>query len=174
MEFSTLPNKNNKFYFPKSITHKDGFIQLTFPPEAFEIESFTDEIGEIIIEDGHFTEADYLFPIKPKFSTPGSIIEISRKKPLINSLPDDSIRKLLGFNSSTLYENCHLRPNPVDILSLIKSFLECDFAQGSLFKGKKISMTRYFPMDVDPGYKYLEKISGGIQWHLMQSFCFKY
>ena len=34
-------------------------------------------------------------------------------------------------------------------------------------------------MDVDPGYKYIEKFRGGVQWYMMESkdifslFCFK-
>ena len=36
-----------------------------------------------------------------------------------------------------------------------------------------------FTMDVDPGYKYIEKIHGGVQWYMMEpkdiisSLCFK-
>ena len=36
-----------------------------------------------------------------------------------------------------------------------------------------------FTMDVDPGYKYIEKIHGGVQWYMMESkdlissICFK-
>ena len=34
-----VTNSNNKFYFLKSITDEDGFIQITLPQGAYEIES---------------------------------------------------------------------------------------------------------------------------------------
>ena len=74
-----------------------------------------------------FIEVEYPFTIKPNFSTPGSIIEISRLKPLISFLTNDSIRNL-GFNASTIYEKYNLSPNSVDILSFDKMFFETDIA----------------------------------------------
>ena len=55
----------------------------------------------IIIEEEHYTEANYPFTIKPNFSTLGSIIEISTQGPVISFVPDDSRRDLLGFNATT-------------------------------------------------------------------------
>ena len=49
---------------------------------------------------------------------------------------DDSIRDLLGFNARTLYEEYTLSNNPVDILSFDNIFIECNIAQGMIFKGK--------------------------------------
>ena len=37
-------NSNNKFYFMKSITDEDGFIQITIPPGAYELENLNNEI----------------------------------------------------------------------------------------------------------------------------------
>ena len=71
-----VTNENNKFYFIKSITDKDGNIIITIPPGAYEIESLNNEIKRIIIDEEHYTEANYPFSIKPNFSTLGSIIEI--------------------------------------------------------------------------------------------------
>ena len=88
---NNISNSNNKNYFAKSITDKDGFIQITIPQGAYELESLNDETKRIIIEEGHFTEVDYPITIKPNFLTLGSIIGISRQEPLINFLPDDSI-----------------------------------------------------------------------------------
>ena len=75
------------------------------------------EIKRIVNEEGHFTEEDYPFTIKPNFSTLGSIIEISKQELLVSFLPDDSIREILGFNAVTLYEKYNLSPNTVDIIS---------------------------------------------------------
>ena len=173
-----LTNSNNKFYFLKSITD-DDHIQITIPPGAYEIESLNNEIKRIIIDQEHYTEANYPFNIKPNFSTLGSIIEISTQGPIITFVPDDSMGDLLGFNKTTIVEEYNLSPNPVDILSFNNIFLECNIAQGMIFKGKRSGIIHNFTMDVDPGYKYIEKFRGGIQWYMMESkdiissICFK-
>ena len=99
-----ITNSNNKFYFKKTITDEDGFVQVTIPPRACEIESLNDEIKRIIIDEGHFTEANYPFTIKPNFSTLGSIIEISPQGTILSFMFDDSMKDLLGSNARTLYE----------------------------------------------------------------------
>ena len=174
-----VTNENNKFYFIKSITDKDGNIIITIPPGAYEIESLNNEIKRIIIDEEHYTEANYPFSIKRNFSTLGSIIEISTQGPVKTFVPNDSIRYLLGFNKTTIFEEYNLSPNPVDILSFDNIFLECDIAQGMIFKGRKSNIVHNWTMTVDPGYKYVEKFSGGISWYMMQSkdiissICFK-
>ena len=92
---------------------------------------------------------------------------------------DDSIKDLLGFHAITLYEEYYLSTNPVDILSFDNFFLECDIAQGMTFKGRKSNINHNWTMTVDPGYKLIEKFSGGLSWYMMQSkdiissMCFK-
>ena len=173
-----LTNSNNKFYFTKSITDDDHII-ITIPPGAYEIESLNNEIKRIIIDQDHYTETNYPFNIKPNFSTLGSIIEISTQGPIITFVPDDSMGDLPGFNKTTIFEEYNLSPNPVDILSFDNIFLECNIAQGMIFKGKRSGIIHNFTMDVDPGYKYIEKFRGGIQWYMMESkdiissICFK-
>ena len=99
-----VTNSNNKFYFKKTISHEDGFIQITIPPGAYEIESLNNEIKRIFFDEEHYTEANYPFKIKPNFSTLGSIIEISPQGPKICFMFDDSIKDRLGFHAITLYE----------------------------------------------------------------------
>ena len=174
-----ITNSNNKFYFKKTISDEDGFVQTTIPPGAFDIESLNDEIKRIIIDEEHYTEANYPFKIKPNFSTLGSIIELSPQGPIISFMFDDSIKDLLGFHAITLYEEYNLSTNPVDILSFDNIFLECDIAQGIIFKGRKSNIIHNWTLTVDPGYKYVEKFSGDIRWYMMQSkdiissICFK-
>ena len=163
-----VTNSNNKFYFKKTITDEDGFVQITIPPGAYEIESLNDEIKRIIIDEEHYTEANYPFKIKPNFSTLGSIIKISPQGPIISFTFDDSIKDLLGFHAITLYEEYNLSTNPVDILSFDNIFLECDIAQGMIFIGRKSNIIHIWTMTVDPGYKYVERFSGGISWYMMQ------
>ena len=171
-------NDNNKFYFKKAIQDED-FIQIRIPPGAYEIESLNDEIKRIIIEKGHYTENNYPFKIKPNFSTLGSIVEILSPGPQISFVSDDSIGSLLGFNKILVWGKYNLSDNPVDILSFDDIFLECDIAQGMIFKGRKSNIVHNWTMTVDPGYKYVEKFSGGISWYMMQakdiisSICFK-
>ena len=148
-----VTSKNNNFYFIKSITDEDGYIKITIRPGVYKIKSLNNEIKRIIIDKEYFTEANYPFSIKPNFSTLGSIIEISTQGPIITFIPDDRIGNLLGFNKTTFFEEYNLSPNPVDILSFDKIFLECNIAQGMIFKGKRSGIIQNFSMDVDHGYK---------------------
>ena len=174
-----VTNSNKKNYFIKSSTDKDGYIQITFPRGSYEIESLNNEIERIIIAEGHYTEANHPLTSKPNFSTLGSIIEISDRGPVITFVPDDSIRDLLGFNKTTIFEEYNLSQNPVDTLSFVNIFIECNIAQGMIFKGKRSGIIHNFTMDVDPVYKYIEKFRGGIQCYTMESkyinssVCFK-
>ena len=169
---------NNKFYFIKSITD-DDYIKRTIPPGAYEIESLNNEIKRIIIDNEHYTETNYLFNIKPNFSTLGSNIEISIQEPVITFAPDDSIGDLLGFNKTTIIEEYNLSQNPVDILGFDNDIIETDIAKGMIFKGKRTGIIHNFTMDVDLGYKYIEKFRRGVQWYMMEykdiisSICFK-
>ena len=133
----------------------------------------------IFIDEEHYTESYYPFTSKPNFSTLGSIVELSTQGPVITFAPDDSVRDLLGFNKTTIYGEYNLSPNRVDILSFVKVFLECDIAQGMIFKGKRSGIIHSFTMDVDPGYKYIEKFHDRVQWYMLEnkdiisSICFK-
>ena len=164
-----VTSENNKFYFTKSITDNNHFIMITIPPGAYEIESLVDEIKRIIINDENFSDENYQFKIKPNFSTLGSFIELSNEESAISFRPDDSIGSLLGFNKRTIYEEYNLSDNPVDILSFDNIFLECNIGQGMIFKDKRSGIIHNFTMDVDPGYKDIEKFRGGIQWYIMES-----
>ena len=154
---SNVTNSNEKFYFINSITDKDGYLQITMPPGAYEIENSNIEIKSLIIEEGHYTELNYPFTIKPIFSTLGSFIELSIQGPVITFVPDDSIGDLLAFNKTTIYEEYNLSTNPVDILPFDNIFLECNIAQGMIFENKRSGIFQNFTLDVDPGYKNLEK-----------------
>ena len=174
-----VTDKNNKFYFTKSITDDDHYIMITIPPGSYEIESLNDEIKRIIINDEHFTEDTYPFVIKPNFSTLGSIIEISNEESAISFKASNSIGSLLGFNKRSIYDEYNLSDNPVDILSFDNIFIETNIAQGMIFKGKRSGIIFNFTMDVNPGYRYIHKFHGGVQWYMMESkdnissMCFK-
>ena len=174
-----VTSDNNKFYFTKSITDDEHYIVVSIPPGAYEIESLNDEIKRIIIDDEHFNSETYPFEIKPNFSTLGSIIEISNQESAISFRPDGSIGSLQGFNKRTIYEEYNLSDNPVDILSFDNIFIETDISQGMIFKGKRSGIIFNFTMDVNPGYKYIHKFHGGVQWYMMESkdiissICFK-
>ena len=163
-----ITESNNKFYFFKSISD-DDHIQIIIPPGAYEIESLNNEIKRIIIDQEHYTETNYPFNIKPNFSTFGSIIEISPQGPVVSFAPNDSIGELLGFNKTTIYEEYNLSPNPVDIISFDNIFIECDIAQGMIFRGKRSGIIFNFVMDVDPGYRHIHKFHGGVQWYMLEA-----
>ena len=162
-----VTDKNNKLYFRKSIT--DEYTQITVPKGAYEIESLDNEIKRIIIDGGHYTKINYPITIKPNFSTLGSFIEINTQGPIITFKPADSIGVFLGFDRMTIFEENIISPNPVDILSFDNIFIECDIAQGMIFKGRRSGVTHNFTMDVSPGYKYIEKLRGGVQCYMMES-----
>ena len=117
--------------------------------------------------------------INPNFSTLGSNIEISTQGPVLTFAPDDSIGDLLGFNKTTIFGEYNISSNPVDLLSFDNIFIECDFARGMIYRGKQSNIIHNFTMYVDPGYKYIEKFRGGVQWYMMESkdiissICFK-
>ena len=164
-----VTNSNNKFYFLKSITGADGFVQITLPPGAYEIEELHKELHRIINDEDHFKEANYPFKIKPNFSTLGSIIEISTTGPTISFLFDDSIRDLLGFNARTFYEENNLSTNPVDIISFKVICLETDIAKGMIFESKRSGIIMNFTMSVSPRYKYVCRFEGGTQLYMLES-----
>ena len=174
-----VTNKNYKFYFRKTITDGDGFIQITIQPGAYEIESLNIETKRINIDENHYTELNYPFTIKPNFSTLGSVIEKSLQGPVNRFMFNDSVRDRLRFYARTLYEEYNLSPNPVDILSFINIFRECDIAQGMILKGKRSGIINIFTKHVDPGYNCIKEFRGGVQWYMMESkviissICFK-
>ena len=47
-------------------------------------------------------------------------------------------------------------------------FFECDIAQGMIFRGKRSGIVHNFTMDVDPGYKHIDKFRGSVQWYLIE------
>ena len=38
-----------------------------------------------------------------------------------------------------------------------------------IFNGKRSGIIHSFTMDVDPGYKFIEKIRGRVQWYMMNT-----
>ena len=46
-----VTNSNNKFYFTKSVTDKDGYIIITITQGSYEIKSLNNEIKRIIIDE---------------------------------------------------------------------------------------------------------------------------
>ena len=99
-----VTNENDKLYFIRSITDKDGYIQITIPTDAYVKESLNNEIKRLNIDEGYYNEVNYPFTIKANFSTLGSNMEISTQGPVITFVPDDSIRNLLGFDKTTIFE----------------------------------------------------------------------
>ena len=163
-----VTNSNNKFYFKKAIKD-EVFIKIRIPPGAYEKESLDDEIRRIISEKGHYSESDYPFRIKPNFSTLGSIVKTLTPGPQISFVFDDSIGILLGFNEILLWGESNLSDKPLDNLSFDKFFIECNIAQGMIFKGKRSRRIHNWTRTVGLGCKYGEFFAGGITWYMMQS-----
>ena len=174
-----LQTRITNFISRKTNTNEDGFIKIATPPGAYEVDILNNEIKRIISVEEHYIEANYPFTIKPNFSTLGSIIEKSPQGRKITFMFDNRIKDFLGFNARTLYEEYTPSDNPVDILSFDNTFIETDSAKGMIFKGKRTGIIHNFTMDVDPGYKYIEKLRDGVLYYMMESkdnvssLCFK-
>ena len=164
-----VTKSNNQFSFKKTITDEDGFIKITIPPGAYEIESLDSEIKRITFDEGQYTEKDYPFTIKPNFSILGSIIGISPQGPIISFMFDDNIKALLVFHAVTLNEEYNLSTNPVDILSIDNIFIQTGNPQGRIFRGKRPGIIFNWSMDVNSGFKYIHKFRGEVQWYIMES-----
>ena len=141
---------------------------------AYEREYLNKEIKRIIIEERYFTENKYPFTIKPKLSTPVSIVETSSKitGSQISLTPDDNIRDLLGLKHVVLHEKCNLSDCPVDKMSFNNILIECDIAYGVIFKIKRSGIIQYFILDVDPACNYIEMFRGNIQGYMTVSIDF--
>ena len=164
-----VTNSNNEFFFMKSIFDEDGLIHITIPPGAYELESVNNEIERIIIEEGHYAQSNYPFKIKPTFSTMGSIIKSVPQGTIISFMFDKSIRELLGFTAQTLYEEYNLSPNSVDFSSFDNIFKHTNNAQAPVSKDKRSGIVHILTKDVDPGYKFIERFRGGVQWYMTES-----
>ena len=138
-------------------------------PGAYKRENLNDEIRRVIIDQGHYTEADHLFKIKPNFTTLESIIEIFPRRPIISFIFDDIIRKDLGFRETVFYQDFNLSHNRIDILSFDNIFLESDIAHVIIFQAKRSGVIHTFTMGVNPGFKNIEKFRGRVQWYIMES-----
>ena len=163
-----VTNSNREFYFEKAPIDED-FIQIRIPEGTYEIESLDDEIKRTNINEGYYSEEIYPFKIKPNFSTLGSIITISPQGSIIGFVFDDSIGTLFGFDETIIWEIYYFSPNTVDKLSFDNIFIETKIAQGMIFRGKRSGILHNFTMDVDPGYKDIERFRGGIQWFMVES-----
>ena len=139
-----LSNSNINFHFKKTITDEDGFIQITLPHGPYELESIDKKLKRINFGEGHFTQANYPFKIKPNISTLGSDIEISPQGPIISFMFDDSKRDLLGSNARTIYEEYNLSPTPVDIISFKNIYIETDITKGMIFRGRRSGIFHKF------------------------------
>ena len=85
------------------------------------MESLNVETKRIIMDEGHYTEANYPFKFKPNFITLGSLFEVKPQGSIIGFVFDESFGRLLGFNETIIWEEYKLSPNPVDILSFDNS-----------------------------------------------------
>ena len=98
---------------------------------------------------------------------------------MIGFVYDNSIGNFLGLNETILWEEYILSDKPVDILSFDNIFIHTDIAQGMIFRGKRSVIIHKFTLDISPGYNYVERFRGGLQWYLMRSkdifsrICFK-
>ena len=125
--------------------------------------SLDKEIKRFIFVERYITAEDYPFSIKPNFSALVSILDIKPGRGWeISFSQDDTLRGLLNFKPRAIYKDCNLPQNPFDKLSFDKIFLETDIAQEMIIKAERTGRIHIIFMDVDPGFKPMEKIRGDV------------
>ena len=135
-----LPIQIKGFFFRKTFTDGDDFIQITIPPGAYEIESLNTEIRRIINDEEHFTDSDYPFQIKPNFSTLGSIIEILPQELVLSFVFVDSFRNLADkYVESFAGGNTWYVMETKDVISSISFKLKNENNELVSFNGQSIS-----------------------------------
>ena len=112
-----------------------------------------------------FSQDEYQFTIKPIFSTLGSIIELSGRKPLNDCVQDIGIGGLIGFDTVILYEKVIYHINQFTFSHLTAFSSKLTWPR----KKVKVQKNERFARDVDPGNSYIKKIRGGVQWYLVES-----
>ena len=58
---------------------------------------------------------------------------------------------------------------PVDIKSFNKIFIETDIAKRMIFRAKRSGIIMNFTMQKSPGYNFINRFEGGVQWYMMES-----
>ena len=159
-----ITDANNKFYY---VTPEKMIVDIVIPNGAYELEAIDLEIKRLMVLNGDSDGETFPFTIKPYFTTQGSIIEIEDGWE-IDFTYAGTIRNILGFDARVVNGNYNLSDHPVDIISFDNIFVECDIAQGMIINGKRTRVIHNFTMDVNPGYKYIEKFRGGIMWFMME------
>ena len=172
-----INENNNRFYY---ITPDNNLKEIILPPgnysvvlekKADDIPSFQTKIKELIIENGDATEENYPFLIRPNYSNNHSIIEIADGWE-IDFTQNKTIRDVLGFGKKIINEEINFSENPVEIISFDNIFIETNIAKGLIINGKRSGIIHNFTMDVNPGYRYIEKFRGGIQWYMLENIDF--
>ena len=162
-------DKNYKFFY---LTHTNMPKEIIIPPDNVkktdDITSFNTKIKELIVEVGDATGENYPFLIRPNFVNLGSIIEIDNGWE-IDFTQIGTIREVLRFKSKRISKEINHSDDPVDIISFDIIFIETDIVSGMNIDGKRTGVIHNFTMDADPGYRYLEKFRGRIQWFMVES-----
>ena len=160
-----ITEANNKFSY---ITPEKMIVDIEIPKGAYELEAIDLEIKRLMVSNGDSDGETFPITIKPNFNTQESIIEIEDGWE-IDFTYAGTIRTLLGFDARVVSENYNLSDHLVDIISFDNIVVECDIAQGMIINGKRTRVIHNFTMDVNPGYKYMEKFRGGIMWFMMEN-----
>ena len=169
-----IKEENNRFYY---ITPSNLLREIILPPGNYaivlektddSIPSFQTKIKELIIENGDATKENYPFLIKPNYSNNHSIIEIVDGWE-IDFTKDKTIRDVLGFSKRIINEEINFSENPVEIINFDNVFIETNIAKGMIINGKRTGIIHNFTMDVNPGYRYIEKFRGGVQWFMLEN-----
>ena len=76
------------------------------------------------------------------------------------------------FWKKIINEEINFSENPVEIISFDNLFIETNIAKGLIINGKRNGIIHNFTKDLNPGYRFIEKFRGGIQWYMLENLNF--
>ena len=153
--FANIDTLNNQFKYFNGVVFKT----ITIATGAYDINDINTAIQNGMKANGDWDSVNSAFYITiiPNAPTLGSIINISFATYSIDFTIQNSLAKLLGFNSGILTSGINISPNIVDILRINSIFVNCDIIKGSFVNGSQSPVLYNFFPNVGPGYKIIEK-----------------
>lgn len=154
--FANVTPANNIFKY--STDDGNTWKVLQIETGAYEIESLNDEIQNLMRSNGDWDAAnnDYYISVSANTSTLKSIVDVTNVSYKIDFTIENSIRTILGFNSSTLSRGHNISDSIVNILDFSSIFVNCDCINGSYVNGISAPVIYSFGPKVSPGYRIVE------------------
>ena len=156
--YNSIPNitaKNNIFKYSNDSGVSWKIISLD--KDAYEINQINDEIQLQMIMNNDYDAANKTFHVNISVSRLSSAVEITNPNYKIDFGVDNSIGKILGFESVILSQGYHKSPNIIDIMNVNAILVNVDIISGSFVNETSTPAIHVFSPNVGPGYKIRER-----------------